>query len=45
MGDRIGAVKPGLLANLIAVAGDPTRRIAATQAVRMVTKGGVVIPL
>jgi len=40
--EKIGAVKPGLFADLIAVEGDPTRDVSSLRRVRMVMKGGQV---
>jgi imidazolonepropionase-like amidohydrolase len=40
--DKVGAIKPGLLADLIAVEGNPTESIAALWKVKLVMKGGVV---
>jgi imidazolonepropionase-like amidohydrolase len=40
--DKIGAVRSGLFADLIAVEGDPLQDLTALQRVRFVMKGGVV---
>ncbi len=40
--EKIGAIKPGLRADLVAVEGDPTREIASIRKVKLVMKDGTL---
>lgn len=42
MSKQLGGIHPGMLADVIAVEGDPTQNIEATKEVRLVIKDGVV---
>ncbi|TVT43411.1 amidohydrolase family protein [Hymenobacter setariae] len=44
LADR-GRLAPGLLADLVAVAGDPTQQVQALRQVKLVMKGGTVVAL
>jgi imidazolonepropionase-like amidohydrolase len=41
--DKLGSIKPGLYADIVAVAGDPISDIHAIRQIRMVMKGGEIV--
>jgi imidazolonepropionase-like amidohydrolase len=42
LSDR-GSIKPGLLADIVVVQGDPTKDVSAVEHVRLVMKGGEIV--
>ena len=42
MDDKIGGVRPGMFADLVALEGDPTKDVGALRRVKLVMKGGLV---
>jgi imidazolonepropionase-like amidohydrolase len=42
-GETLGRLKPGYLADIVAVTGDPTQAIEATRSVVLVVKGGQIV--
>lgn len=45
IGDKFGAIRPGMVADLVAVRGDPLQSIGAVRSVDWVMKGGEVVSL
>jgi imidazolonepropionase-like amidohydrolase len=43
MDDKVGAIRVGLLADIVAVAGDPTRDLSTLRTISLVIKGGEVV--
>ena len=41
--DRVGAIAPGMLADLVGVAGDPLADVSAATRVQFVMKGGEIV--
>ena len=41
--DQVGRIAPGMLADIVAVQGDPLQQIQAMEQVRFVMKGGKVV--